>query len=274
MEALHQAVEFKPKYTKGTDVVKVDQPFQKTDPSHAMASGMAHLFNHHFVGILLNMEMAMDKLPKDGKPFRLLTEAMKSACQAAEICRWLMGSMGFCLGYSASGQAPLDISGACLRFLPVFRAMVPPNTRMETDLPRCGPSVRISPDLLQQVLVNLIKGAGEFFGGAPAALYFRAGTVGTETLPEQDFFSRVAGPAYACVEIESRGCPPADRGGSAVFRTLSTAEAILSVYGGYAAAENKEPGKLTFKIFLPACGAEPFPAGTKVVSGSISELFS
>ena len=44
MEALHQAVEFKPKHTKGTDVVKVDQPFQKTDPSHVMASGMAHLF--------------------------------------------------------------------------------------------------------------------------------------------------------------------------------------------------------------------------------------
>ena len=97
MEALHQAVEFKQKHAKGTDVVKADQPFQKTDPSHAMASGMAHLFNHHFVGILLNMEMAMDKLPKDGKPFRLLTEAMKSACQAAEICRWLTGSMGFCL---------------------------------------------------------------------------------------------------------------------------------------------------------------------------------
>ena len=133
---------------------------------------------------------------------------------------------------------------------------------------------RQSPDLLQQVLVNLIKGAGEFFGGAPAALSFRAGTVGTETLPDQDFFSRVAGPAYACVEIEGRGSPPADRGESAVFRTLSTAEAILSVYGGCAAAENKEAGKLTFKIFLPVCGAEPLPAGTKVVSGSISELFS
>ncbi len=274
MEALHQAVEFKPQYTQGTDVAKADPPVQKTDPSHAMAAGMAHLFNHHLVPALLNMEMAMDKLPKDGKPFRLLTEAMKSACQAAEVCRRLMGSMGFCLGYGASGQAPLDVSEACLRFLPVFRALVLPNTRLETDLPRCGPPVRISRDLLHQVLINLIHQAGEFFEGAPAVFYFRVRTVGAETLPDQGLFSRGAGPAYACVEIESRGCGGADRDGSAIGRALSAAEAILSVYGGCVAAENKEAGKVAFKIFLPVCGAEPLLAGTKVVSGSISELFS
>lgn len=274
MEALHQAVEFKPKYTQSTDIARADQPVQKTDPSHAMAAGMAHLFNHHLVPVLLNMEMAMERLPKDGKPFRLLTEAMKSACQAAEVGRWLTGSLGFCLGYGASGRTPLVVSEACLRFLPVFRALVPPNAQIETDLPRRGPSVQFSRDLLHQVLISLIQGAGDFFEGAPAAFYFRVRTVGPENLPDQDLFSRGAGPAYACIEIESRGCGPADRDGKDVGRALSAAGAILSVYGGCVAVENKEAGKVTFKILMPACGAEPLPVGTKVVSGSISELFS
>jgi hypothetical protein len=274
MASLHHAVEFKSEDTESIDVADTHQPVQKIDPSHTMAAGMTHLFNHHFVGVLLNIEMAMDNLPKDGKTFRLLTEAMKSACQAAEVCRWLMGSLGFCLGYGASGRASLSVSEACARFLPVFRAMVPPNTRLETDLPRCGLSVAISPDLLQQLLINVIQGAGEFFGGAPTAFYFRVRTVGTETLPDQGLFSSGAGSVYACVEIESRGCPPADRGGNAVLRTLSASGAILSVCGGCVAAENKEAGNLTFKILMPARGAEPLPAGTKVVSGSISELFA
>ena len=274
MEALHQAIDFKPRYMEVTDSADAGRPVRKADPSHAGAAGTSHLFNHHLVPALLNIEMAMNKLPKNGKTFRLLSDAMKSACQAAEICRMLMGSLGFCLGCGSSGRAPVDLSGACLRFLPVFRALVLPNTRLEADLPPGGPSVRVSRDLLNQVLINLIRRAGEFFEGAPGVFYFRVRTAGPEELPKHAPFSHGSRSAYACVEIESRGCPSAERDGSAMERTVSAAGSILSVYGGYAAAQTNEAGKVAFRIFLPVCKTEPPPSGTKVVSGSIAELFS
>ncbi|MDD2277376.1 MAG: hypothetical protein PHP56_12690, partial [Smithellaceae bacterium] len=108
MEALHQAIDFKPRYMEVTDSADAGRPVRKADPSHAVAAGTSHLFNHHLVPALLNIEMAMNKLPKNGKTFRLLSDAMKSACQAAEICRMLMGSLGFCLGCGSSGRAPVD----------------------------------------------------------------------------------------------------------------------------------------------------------------------
>ncbi len=273
MEALHQAVEFESNDIQSSDVAKADRPVQKNDPSDRMAAGVAHLFNHHLVPALLNMERAMEKLPKDGRPFRLLSDAMKSACQAVEICRRLMGSVGFCLGFGASGREPLGVSEACRQFLPVFRSLVLPNTRLETDLPARGPSVRFSRDLLYQVLIHLIRGTGEYFGGAPRVYSFRVRTAGPEELPKPVLFSQGVRSAYALVEIESRGCPSADRDESGMERTVSAAGAVFSVYGGYV-AESRQAGKVTFRIFLPSCDAEPLPAGTKVVSGSIAELFS
>lgn len=277
MEALHQAIEFTPRYTEVADLKDAGRPVHKADPSHAVAAGTAYLFNHHLVPALLNIEMAMKKLPKNGKPFWLLSDAMKSTCQAAEICRRLMGTLGFCLGYGSSGRAPVGVSEACLQFLPVFRALVLPNTRLETDLPPGGPSVRISRDLLHQVLINLIQGAGEFFGGAPSAFYFRVRTVGSEEVPDEGHDGAGLGPSgafFACVEIESRGCGPARRDDGAFEGTLSSAGSVLSVYGGRVTAKTSEAGKAAFRIFLPACKTGPPSSGTMVVSGSISELFS
>jgi CheY-like chemotaxis protein len=232
-----------------------------------MAGAIAHTFNNQLGVVIGNLEMAIDELPPGAGPVNSITAAMQAAGKAAEVS----GMMLTYLGQSFDKREPLDLSEACLRSLPILRAVMPGKVLLETDLPSPGPVISANTNQIQQVLNNLINNAWEAIGEDGGSIHLRVKTGSPADIPAAYRFPQNWQPqdtAYACLEVTDAGCGIEDEDFEKIFDPffsskftgrgmgLAMVMGIIRAHGGVVTVES-EPGQgSTFRVFLPVSGEE------------------
>ena len=246
-----------------------NQQLQKSESLGRMAGAIAHHFNNQLQVVMMNLQMALDDLPKNVGPVENLAEAMLSARKAAKVSIQMLTY----LGQNTDKNEPLDLSDACQRHLPMLRTVMPKNVVLETDLPTPGPAINANTNQIQQILTNLLTNACEAMGEARGVTRLTVKTVPTADIPDVnrfpiDFLPR--GVAYACLEIGDSACGIAaeniDKLFDPFFSTKFTGRGlglpvvlgIVRAHGGSVTVES-QPGKgSVFRAFLPML-AEAIP---------------
>ena len=240
----------------------LNRQLQKAESLGRMAGAVAHHFNNKLGVVMGNLEMAMDKLPQGTEPIENLTAAMQAAGKAAEVSSLMLTY----LGQAPGKREPLDISEACLPFLPILRAAMPGKVVLETDLPSPGPVISANTNQIQQVLTNLITNAWEAVGEGRGVIRLSIKTVSPAEITAANRFPigwQSKDSAYTCLEVTDTGCGIADKDIENLFDPFFSSKftgrglglpvilGIVRAHGGVITVES-EPGiGSAFRVFFP-----------------------
>ena len=234
---------------------------QKAESLARMAGAIADHFNNQLAVVMGNLELSMGEPPVDA---RHLTNALHAARKAAEVSGLLLTYVG----QSSGNHAPLDLSEACRRSLPMLRAAMPKGVALETDLPAPGPAVNGNADQLQLLLANLVTNAWEAVGDLQSTVQLTVKTVSAAEIPISHRFAIGWQPrdqAYACLEITDVGCGIDDQEIPKIFEPFFTTKftgrglglpvvlGILHAHsGGLVVESNRGRGSgSAFRVYLP-----------------------
>ena len=246
-----------------------NQQLQKSESLGRMAGAIAHHFNNQLQVVMMNLQMAIDELPKNAGPVENLSEAMLSARKAAKVSIQMLTYLG---QTTAKGE-PLDLSDACQRHLPMLRSVMPQNVVLETNLPSPGPAINANTNQIQQILTNLLTNACEAMGEARGVTRLTVKTVPTADIPAVNRFPidfHLQGVAYACLEMVDSACGIAaeniDKLFDPFFSTkftgrglgLSVVLGIVRAHEGCVTVESQLGKGSVFSVFLPML-AEAIP---------------
>ena len=253
-----------------------NRQLQKSESLGRMAGAIAHHFNNKLAAVMMNLELATDTLPSGEVAVENLTQAMRAARQAAEVCGLMLTYLGCTLGK----RGPLDLSATCQRSLSLLRAAMPPSVVLETHLPCPGPAIDGDADQMQQVLTNLVTNAWEAIGDAQGTIRLTVKTVSSEGIPAASRFPIDWQPhdrGYACLEVADTGCGIEAQDFEQLFDPFFTRKflgrglglpVILGIARAYDGAVTvaSEPGRGSeFRVFFPVSEAVvpqvPDPAG-------------
>ncbi len=235
---------------------------QKSESLGRMAGAMAHHYNNLLTSVMGNLEIAMEKLPKDSG----ITSNLKMAMQAAERISKLGTTMLAYLGQTHPSQKRLNLSETCRnavsRQLPDFPSWI----SLETNFPEPGPMIRANSDEIRQVLKILLNNAREAIGEQPGTVYVSIGEVPAGEIPETsrhpvDFQSE--GSDFACIRIQNTGPGISEKNLEKIFDPfystkfvgrglgLSIALGTIKSLGGCITVTSNAGSGPVFQIFLP-----------------------
>ena len=144
---------------------------QKLESLGVLAGGIAHDFNNLLLGIMGNLELAIDEV-MPGTPARQgLRDAMQAAQRAADLTRQM-------LAYSGRGRfivQPLDLSAAVTANLNLLRASISKTASLDLDLGEGIPAIEADPAQVQQIVMNLLINASEALGERPGVIAIATG---------------------------------------------------------------------------------------------------
>jgi PAS domain S-box-containing protein len=247
-----------------------NRQLQKSESLGRMAGAIAHHFNNQLQTVMLNLEMAMNELPRDAGSAKRLAEAMQSARKAAEVSGLLLTY----LGQTVVKREPLDLCETCRRHLPRLLASLPSSVVLESHLPSPGPTINANADQIQQVLTNLVSNALEAGVDGRNGIRLTVKTVLAPDIPAACRFPIDYQPQdndYACLEVADTGCGIPAKDMEKLFDPffsskftgrglgLAVVLGIVRTHHGVVVVES-EPGRgSVFRIFLPV-SAEAVPA--------------
>ncbi len=131
-----------------------------------LAGGVAHDFNNLLVGILGNIALAAQEVPRSSRAADLLRQAELAAQRAADLTRQLLAYAG--KGSSAAQR--IDLVTLAHEVVDYSRRAVSPLIRITIRAPRAAVPVHADPTQLRQVLSNLIQNAADALGAEPGAI--------------------------------------------------------------------------------------------------------
>jgi signal transduction histidine kinase len=151
----------------------------------------------------------------------------------------------------------------------LFRALIPQNVILKTDLPFTGPIVRADPVRIQHVLTNLLTNAWEAAGdnGETISLTVKttpAAAIATTHRAPIDWQSQDI--LYACLEIRDTGCGIADHEIEQIFDPfystkfpgrgmgLAVVLGITRMLDGVITVESNPGSGSVFRIYFPVAG--------------------
>ncbi len=176
---------------------------QKEESLGRMAGAVAHRFNNLLQGIMGNVELALEKIPR-GEAFDYLMEAIESSRKASEISGQMLTYVGQTTGISE----PIGLSTICRRYLPLMEAIIPKNVRLVTNLPSPGPTIISNAHNIQQILANMITNASEAIGSEEGAIRLTVNTVSAGEISKLHRFPinwKPLNDSYACLEVSDAG---------------------------------------------------------------------
>jgi len=126
------------------------QRSQRLDAMASLAAGVAHNFNNMLGAVLPNLEGVMERAPDDLKPE--LSEAYEAAASASTLVHRLLQAVR---GEPVSARRLVDVGQAVSSVAGICRGAFGPEVRLSVSLPDESAFVRSSPELIQQVILNL-----------------------------------------------------------------------------------------------------------------------
>ncbi len=251
------------------------QQVEKVESLGRMAGAMAHHFNNLLGVITGNLELVLDKPSEDpnwkGSDGVVdLQDALAGARKAADLTQLLLAYLG--QGQARSDPVLSDLSEIVRRGISLLRIAMPPGTELKTDLPAKGPSVRVDPRDIQQLLTNLVTNAWEASEPGSARVHVSVSTVRSSEIPEEQRFPAGWQPkalSYACIEVRDEGSGIDPQSLDEIFDPFYSSKSFgrglgLSVGLGTARAHDGAiavttlPGQgASFRVYLPEAGALP-----------------
>jgi PAS domain S-box-containing protein len=243
-----------------------NRQLQKAESLGRMAGAIAHHFNNQLQAVMMSLDLAMAKLPRDAELFASLTAALQSTCKASEVSTLMLTY----LGQTHGKYGPLVLSETCRSHLSLLRAAMPRTVVLMTDLPSPGPVLHGNANELQQVLANLVTNAWEACGDRGGAIRLAVKTVAAADIPAVNRFPmdwQPRDPAYACLEVadEGGGIEPQDidqlfdpffsRKFTGRGMGLAVVLGILRAHGGVMTVASELGRGSVFRAFLPASAA-------------------
>ncbi|MBM4156245.1 MAG: PAS domain S-box protein [Lentisphaerae bacterium] len=132
---------------------------QKLESLGVLTGGIAHDFNNLLVGILGNVEMALDAdLPPEVR--ESLAGVRSAGTRAADLVRQMLAYSG----RTTVALRPIDAAETLRASAPLMRAAISHRIVLDLDLPRGLPPVQADPAQLRQIAMNLIVNAAEAIG--------------------------------------------------------------------------------------------------------------
>ena len=125
-----------------------------------MAGGVAHDFDNLLTGILGNTEMAMAAVKGDHDVTKLLREVHDAAGRAAGIA----GKMLAYSGNSHQRNRPFDFGKLLSDLMPELQAKTPKQVELRVICPPSTSTIHGDPDLVRQVIWDLVFNAVEAIG--------------------------------------------------------------------------------------------------------------
>ena len=255
-----------------------NRQLQKSESLGRMAAAIAHHFNNQLQAVMMNLELAMNNLPRNAAAVENLAKAMASAVKAAEVSTQMLTY----IGQTHGEREPSDLSEVCLRSLPMLRATAPKSMMLETELPSPGPTASANANQIQQILTNLVTNAWEASRGGRSAIRVTIKTVPATAIPTANRFPvecQSQEDAYACLEVADEGCGITPQNIEKLFEPffsskftgrglgLSVVLGIVRAHGGFVTVESKPGRGSVFRVFLPLSAEAIPPKAVHVTQG-------
>ncbi len=180
------------------------QHVQRLESLGIMAGGIAHDFNNILTGILGNVELMFDELPKDAACSESLQDIRTAALRASELTKQL-------LAYSGKGRSEnrvLELNALIQESVQLLKLSVSKKAEVNLRLASSSLIMRGDAAQLRQIMMNLVMNASD-------ALEHRSGEIsiasGSEEIPtafSSEFQPGVLHPPgrYVFVEVRNTGC--------------------------------------------------------------------
>ncbi len=239
-----------------------NRQLQKSESLGRMAAAIAHHFNNQLQAVMMNLEVAINDLPKDVGLVENLTEAKQSARRAADVSTQMLTY----LGQTAAKHEPLYLSETCQGHLPMLRTVMPQSVVLKTDLPSPGPVINANAHQIQQILTSLLTNAWEAMGEDRGVIRLTIKTVPSADIPANNRFpidSNPQGTDHACLEVADTGCGIKEQDIERIFDPFFTTKftgrglglavvlGIVRAHGGVVTVESRPNNGSVFRIFLP-----------------------
>ena len=239
-----------------------NRQLQKSESLGRMAGAIAHHFNNQLQVVMMNLQMAMQTLPRNAEPVENLTEAMQSARKAAGVSTQMLTY----LGQTAAKHEPLDLCEVCRHHLPMLRTVMPQGATLKTELDSHGPVVNANANQIQQILTNLLTNAWEAMGETQGVIRLIVKTVQAADIPRRHCFPidcELQEKAYACTEVADAGCGIANKDIEKLFDPFFSTKftgrglglpvvlGIVRAHGGCVTVESQPGEGSVFRVFLP-----------------------
>ena len=255
---------------------------QKMTALGTLAAGIAHDFNS-ILSVIKGSVQIIDKNLADPGKISSRTNRITTVIHQAES---LVRAM---LNYSRSAEpatAECDLNAAVEESLLLLDESLLRDIQVELALDAARPNVRGSPELVQQILSNLIINASDAMAGH-GTIWLRTGQL--SSAPAGLLLSPRSAPAYGFIAVEDHGCGIEPEILPRIFEPFFTRKALstrrgtgLGLYMVFEVAKNlgaglwveSTPGRgSTFTLIIPLAGisrlasaANPTEGGKGVVS--------
>ncbi len=182
-----------------------DHQLQKSESLGRMAGAVAHHFNNKLMGVMGNLELALEDLPAQTDCFEIVSNAMQAAHEASVLSSLMLTY----LGKSFQEQMPLNLSTICRKNIPLIQSFLPKNVELESNLSNFRYLIRANDGEIQQLLVNTITNAAEAAEGAPCRIILTVKECLDSHIAEINRFpidAQTNHTNYACLEVSDTGC--------------------------------------------------------------------
>ncbi|MDD2275782.1 MAG: PAS domain S-box protein [Smithellaceae bacterium] len=232
---------------------------QRMESIGRLAGGIAHDFNNMLAVILGRADMAMMRMDPAQRLYRDLQEIRKAAERSANLTRQLLA---FARKQTVALKV-LDLNEMAEGMLKILRRLIGENIDLVWQPGRNLPPVKVDPDQMDQILVNLYVNAKDAIGGV-GRIIMKTGAAALDEAFCAVHRGFVPGD-YVTLSVSDNGCGMNQETLNRIFEPffttkdtgrgtglgLSTVYGVVKQHGGFINAES-EPGRgSTFTVYLP-----------------------
>jgi PAS domain S-box-containing protein len=252
---------------------------QKLESLGVLAGGIAHDFNNMLVGILGNVDFALQETPPASQSRQALTDIRDAGLRLTELTRQL-------LAYSGRGRSVaqrIDLNRLVEDIVQLLGAVISKKAQLRFDLASSGVEVEVDATQIRQVLMNLVTNASDALQATPGLI-----TIETRRVEVDRAYLDFACPnppitegSYVILEIADTGGGMDSATREKIFDPffstkfagrglgLAATLGILRSHNGAISVQSDLGYGTRFTVFLPA--ASPMLRAGVISSGTSSE---
>lgn len=254
-----------------------DQMFrtQKLESLGVLAGGIAHDLNNLLMGVLGNVDLALQELPNEAPAKSRLDHIRLAARRLSDLTYQL-------LAYSGKGSLRMErlsLTQLVQEMGELLRPAIGKSVRIKEQLDESLAPVECDPTQLRQVVMNLITNASDAIGDSPGSLSIttRMAEVSAETLRDA-FLGDTASPGlYVLLQIEDTGCGMSPETLAKIFEPFYTTKfsgrglglaAVLGIvrrHRGVLRVESQLGRGTRFEVYLPAAAGSVASSRSTIV---------